>query len=100
MAWWEGEDVDPDSGLSHITKAIATLVVLRDSQINLNVDDDRPIRPNPKWSHYLQKRMDDVNERLRGKESKAPYLEAHQILPVAKEGHHSSEESGESGHDT
>ncbi len=42
-AWWEGEDTDPDSGLSHITKAIAGLVVLRDAQINGMVQtDDRP----------------------------------------------------------
>src|ERR1017187_2135606 len=41
MSWWEGEDLDPDTnmapdkeerdGLSHITKAIASLVVLRDA---------------------------------------------------------------------
>ena len=33
MAWWEGEDLDPDSGMSHITKAITTLVVLRDASM-------------------------------------------------------------------
>lgn len=32
-AWWEGEDIDPDSGLSHIAKAIASFVVLRDGMI-------------------------------------------------------------------
>lgn len=42
MPWWEGEDLDPDSGLSHITKAIAGLVVLRDSMIRGNWQDDRP----------------------------------------------------------
>lgn len=42
-AWWdEGEDIDPDSGLSHVTKAIATLVVLRDAMINSKFTDDRP----------------------------------------------------------
>lgn len=47
-SWWdEGEDLDPDSGLSHITKAIATLVVLRDSMITGQWDDDRP-PPVPK----------------------------------------------------
>jgi len=45
--WWEGEDTDGDSGLSHITKAIASLVVLRDSMLMGNWEDDRPIRhPN------------------------------------------------------
>ena len=41
MAWWEGEDVDPDSGMSHITKAITSLVVLRDAMIQSKVEDDR-----------------------------------------------------------
>jgi hypothetical protein len=43
-AWWEGEDVDPDSQLSHITKAISALVVLRDAMIQDNWNDDRPPR--------------------------------------------------------
>lgn len=42
LAWFEGEDIDPDSGLSHVTKAIASLVVLRDAMIHKNVTDDRP----------------------------------------------------------
>jgi hypothetical protein len=42
MEWWEGEDVDRDSEIHHITKAIAGLVVLRDSIIRGNVEDDRP----------------------------------------------------------
>ena len=42
MAWWEGEDLDPDSGLSHVTKAITSLVVLRDSMIQGQCTDDRP----------------------------------------------------------
>ena len=47
MAWWEGEDIDSDSGMHHITKAITDLFVLRDSQLMGNCVDDRPIRyPN------------------------------------------------------
>ena len=41
-AWWEGEDLDPDCGLSHITKAISALMVLRDGMIQENWVDDRP----------------------------------------------------------
>lgn len=44
MAWWEGEDLDPDSGLSHITKAITSLVVLRDAMMQGMCTDDRPPR--------------------------------------------------------
>lgn len=38
----EGENVDQDSGLSHVTKAIASLVVLRDAMMNDFWVDDRP----------------------------------------------------------
>lgn len=44
MAWWEGEDIDPDSGMSHITKAITSLVVLRDAMIQGMLTDDRAPR--------------------------------------------------------
>ena len=40
--WWEGEDIDPDSGLSHIDKALAALMVMRDSMLQGNFVDDRP----------------------------------------------------------
>lgn len=49
MQWWEGEDIDPDSGLSHITKAISSLIVLRDCMMRGQVTDDRP----PKSSYLL-----------------------------------------------
>ena len=45
--WWEGEDIDPDSGLSHVTKAITTLIVLRDAMINDMWEDDRPPAVKP-----------------------------------------------------
>jgi hypothetical protein len=44
ISWWEGEDLDPDSGLSHITKAMCSLAVLRDAQMQGMVTDDRPPR--------------------------------------------------------
>lgn len=47
-AWWEGEDTDPDSKLSHITKAISALMVLRDAMIQDNWTDDRPPRSKQK----------------------------------------------------
>lgn len=40
--WMEGEDIDGDSGVSHITKAIASLIVLRDGMMEGNFQDDRP----------------------------------------------------------
>lgn len=41
-AWWEGEDIDHDSGFNHIDKLIADLMVLRDSMLQGNWVDDRP----------------------------------------------------------
>lgn len=47
IAWWEGEDIDPDSKLSHVTKAITSLVVLRDAMMQGMATDDRPPRSVP-----------------------------------------------------
>ena len=47
---WEGEDIDPESGVHHVSKAISTLLVLRDALLNDKCTDDRPIRPkNVSW---------------------------------------------------
>ena len=40
--YWEGQDIDPDSNLHHITKPIASLYVLRDAQMRNMCEDDRP----------------------------------------------------------
>jgi hypothetical protein len=40
--WWEGEDIDEESGMNHITKAITSLMVLRDAMIRGKMVDDRP----------------------------------------------------------
>lgn len=58
MSFWEGEDIDPDSGLSHVTKAIASLVVLRDSMMRGNWVDDRPPRCDPAWMRELNERTE------------------------------------------
>lgn len=62
--WWEGENIDPDSGLSHITKAIASLVVLRDAMIQSQLVDDRPpAAPVDLQRDLLQRVVDDLFER-------------------------------------
>lgn len=55
-AFWEGQDVDPDSGLPHVVKAMACLAVLRDSQIVGNVVDDRPPSLPENWQQELNER--------------------------------------------
>ena len=51
-AWKEGEDTDQESGVSHLIKAIACLVILRDAQLQFKLNDDRPPKStNPGWIH-------------------------------------------------
>ena len=56
-AWWEGEDIDPDSGLSHITKAIAGLCVLRDAVIQGKFIDNRPPKSPAGWQTALNEKV-------------------------------------------
>lgn len=42
LAWWEREDIDPDSGVHHVTKAITSLMVLRDAIREKSWIDNRP----------------------------------------------------------
>lgn len=54
MAYWEGETIDPASGMPHITKAIAGLTVLRDAQIVGTEIDDRPPPVPEGWWDRLE----------------------------------------------
>lgn len=65
----EGEDVDKDSGLSHITKAICSLVVLRDAMLNDFWQDDRPpkIKDMDALRNRLQKTVEENFERYKDK---------------------------------
>jgi hypothetical protein len=48
-SWMEGQDIDPESGVHHISKAIASLVVLRDGIISGIWVDDRPPPTLRRW---------------------------------------------------
>lgn len=54
-AWYEGEDIDPDSGIHHIAHAICGLSVLRDSIIRDNWSDDRPPPSDTGWINEFNK---------------------------------------------
>lgn len=68
MSWWEGEDMDPDSGLHHITKAITSLVVLRDSMINDMIIDDRPPAVKANWKDALNAVAANLHEKYGDKD--------------------------------
>lgn len=62
-AWIEGEDTDPDSGLSHLVKAMASLGVLRDAQMHGTMNDDRP----PGLGGALMARCNTATEDMRAR---------------------------------
>lgn len=71
--WWEGQDIDPDSGVHEITKAIASLVVLRDAMIQGKYSDDRPPKASEGWMNDIQKQVNELFEKY--PESLKPYTE-------------------------
>jgi len=65
MAWWEGQDVDPDSNLFHLDKCIACLVVLKDALVNSKLNDDRPpAMINQEWVQELNKKAEELIAKL------------------------------------
>lgn len=43
-AWFEGEDVDPDSGLPHLAHAIACIAIIIDAKAAGKLNDDRQVK--------------------------------------------------------
>ena len=75
-SWWEGQDIDPDSGLNHIIKALATLVVLRDSMMGENWVDDRPPRVQDGWVEEMNQKAAEIIEKYPN--AVAPYTQKEQ----------------------
>ena len=62
--WWEGQDIDPASGLNHVIKAIASLTVLRDAMLQGNWVDDRPPKAkNRNWVEDLNRKTKALLEK-------------------------------------
>lgn len=72
-SWWEGENLDPDSGLSHVTKALACLAVMRDAMILDKCVDDRPPKTKQGWVQEYNEKAKEIIERY--PEELEPYTE-------------------------
>lgn len=72
-AYWEGEYIDPDSGLPHVVKAMACLAVLRDAQMLDKCIDDRPPKHKDGWLQDLNKKAKEIIEKY--PEELEPYTE-------------------------
>lgn len=89
-AFHEGQDIDPESGLSHLVKAIACLVVLRDSQFLGNWVDDRPPKLPDNWQADLNAKAAALlekypNPRPAHVELKAEAIEHPSTVPTLQE---------------
>ncbi|AAN12816.1 endolysin; inhibits RNA polymerase [Mycobacterium phage Omega] len=61
--WWEGEDLDPDSGMPHLIHAMACCAVVRDSEFRGNWTDDRPPRLKKDWMVELNDKAKAIVEK-------------------------------------
>ncbi|MFL9499201.1 dATP/dGTP diphosphohydrolase domain-containing protein [Rhodopseudomonas palustris] len=61
--WTMGQDIDPPSGVHHVTKAIASLTVLRSAQIRSHWVDDRPPPVPVKFLDDLNAKMEELARR-------------------------------------
>ena len=74
MDWWEGTDIDPASGLNHITKAMSALHVLRDAMMNDKWTDDRPPKfINKDWVNEMNEKAASIIEQY--PDCKDPFTE-------------------------
>lgn len=69
--WWNGEDIDPDSGLPHLWKALACLSILIDASVCGVLTDDRP--PSAPVSKMMQDLLSKVEELKLKHKDKKPY---------------------------
>lgn len=84
MAWWEGEDTDPDSGVHHLIKAMACFTVLRDSMHMGNWTDDRPIQlPNGLDMECLNKQVEAIIKKYPN--AVEPYVQASSVEPCTQQ---------------
>lgn len=82
-AWWEGEDTDPDSGIHPLIKIMGCCVVIRDSMLMGNDEDDRPIKyPNGLDMAKFNELASDIIKKY--PDCKEPFLESTRFPDRAK----------------
>jgi hypothetical protein len=59
-AWFEGEDIDPDSGLPHFAHMLACIAILVDADANGKLVDDRQYNPMNGYRRFIDKMTEHV----------------------------------------
>jgi len=60
MAWWDGQDLDPETGLPHLAHVAANMCILLDADSGPWLLDDRPI------AGYVNEYISDNTRELKG----------------------------------
>lgn len=71
--YFEGEDFDPESGVSHLAHAAACLIILLDAGLHQLLKDDRPIATKDGWLAALLPFVDQIREEF--PDPPAPYTQ-------------------------
>ena len=80
MDWWEGVDIDPASGISHVSKAMSALHVLRDAMMQEMWTDDRPPKAhNANWMDEMNQKAGDIIDKYPN--SKESFTEENKNAP-------------------
>lgn len=96
--FWEGEDIDPESGIHHLAKSIASDMVLLAGILRKNWVDDRPLKalmlPRSTETNEMALR---IVENVRPNDPEPPYTE---LTHGSHNSHNTNATSGQSGRHT
>lgn len=71
QAWFEGENLDPDSGLPHLAHVLACVAILVEAQAKGNLTDDRAYpTPYRQWVEGLTPHVQALRERHKDRDVK------------------------------
>lgn len=86
--WFEGENEDPDSGLPHLSHALACLAIIVDAEAAGKLNDDRMVAGGfADQLHELTKHVERLKAKYAGKSPKHytiqdTLIEAGEIIPI------------------
>jgi len=70
--WWNGEDVDPVTGVPHLASVLACVGIILDADVSDTLTDDRPPR-QPMLKPLIDAMADDVKRLKELHADKRPY---------------------------
>lgn len=72
-AFWEGEDLAPDSGVPHLAHVMACCAIILDAETCSRLKDNRPVEPPAEWMETYRELHKFITA---GREAAKPFTEA------------------------